>query len=137
MDISSTDPEDYIRNCTHPTDNPCEVTGRDGVIAYCCCDCWNAYVKAFRARRRAERQAELTLENRCDRCGKRPWSWYVAGYKLCGYCKVAAVKEHRRNLAGGGPNMAGFNAILAGDRLIVDVSTWAINRPQQTSLGGA
>ncbi len=85
MDTLSTDPEDYIRNCTHPTNNPCEVTGHDGVIATCCCDCWNAYVKAFRAKRRAEHQAELALENKCDRCGKRPWSWYVAGYKLCGY----------------------------------------------------
>ena len=55
----------------------------------------------------------------CARCGKRPHTFLVAGWRLCGRCKTATMREHHQAQA-----KAGVLAIFATAPL-VNTSTWA------------
>ena len=80
-----------------------------------CCACWNTYVY----RRRAIRKAELAQRPAdCQRCGRRPHTYLLAGLSLCGRCKTLTLTEHHQALA-----KAGHLAIFA-QGLLVDTSQW-------------
>lgn len=104
-----------LRNCTHHTDNPCEVRMSKTETLNVCCACYTAQVYA----RRAARKAQLAERaNDCDRCAAKPHTYTYGGYRLCGRCLTAAKKEHNRNMA-----KAGTLSIFA-THLLVNTADW-------------
>jgi hypothetical protein len=94
--------------------HPSWTGGKEG-MAYCT-DCHNRRYYE----RRAARKAQLAARPKdCVRCGKRPHTWTLAGWKLCGPCKTATLREHHVAASG-----AGFLGLLATSPM-VDTSGWA------------
>jgi len=106
--------DDIFRSCQH-------AGSRDAWLGSlrACWQCGNAAIYTGRVLRRLELAA---LPKDCDRCGERPHTFTVAGFKLCGRCKTAAMREHSAAMA-----RAGSLAIFATS-LLVDTSTWAGRR---------
>ena len=115
--------ETIFRACDHvsgKTDH-CLRVGREQL--YACLACANAAGQAWRE----DRKAQLAARPRdCDRCGLRPHTWTVAGYRLCGRCKTTTMREHHRESA-----KHGLLAIFATEPL-VDTRQWAARARQET-----
>ena len=73
--------------------------------------------------RRRLRKLQLAARPRdCARCGRKPSTWTLAGWKLCGRCKTATAREHARAMA-----EAGALAIFA--TACSSTPAWAAARP--------
>lgn len=107
-------PDDVFRACQHP--GP-----RDAWLGdlRACWRCGNAAIFSGRVLRRLALHAR---PSDCARCAARPHTFTVAGFKLCGRCKTATMKEHAAAMA-----QAGALAIFATS-LLADTSTWAGRR---------
>jgi hypothetical protein len=91
----------------------------DGKYRKVCNTCCNAAKMAHKAARKAE------LANRpkdCYRCGLKPHTFLVAGWKLCGTCKKLTMMEHNKSAS-----KAGVLALFATAPM-VDTTTWAARK---------
>ena len=102
--------------------HPSFAEGREDV-ALC-----GACIGARNVRYRAERKALLAARPKdCDRCGARPHTWRVAGWKLCGPCKTATMREHAA-----AASRVGWLAMTATEPM-VDTRGWAARQATVTT----
>lgn len=113
-----------LRNCDHP-DRGCEIAMGKGETLWVCVECWNKHVAQRRAARKQQLAEHNAAQPQCDRCGRQPVRWHYGEWGLCGRCKTAVEREHHRNLARTGN--AAFAAMVAGGRLAVNTTGWAVN----------
>lgn len=105
--------------------HPFFADGREDVAR--CGEC----LGKIQAQRRSERRAQLAARAKdCVRCAVRPHTFIYGGWRLCGRCKTATMREHHAAQA-----TAGALAIFATAPL-VDTRGWASHRASVAQRAG-
>lgn len=87
-----------------------------------CGDCINAINEEHRAKRRVE----LAQRPKCERCGRRPFTFYAGDqrFEVCGWC----LKETRRQVARAASGV-GYLALFTGASALISTAGWKHLRP--------
>lgn len=120
--MTTTEANAILTSCNHFEDESyrhSQITMPSGQTLKACCSCWNAHVAARKAARKAELKAEKATRLVCCRCGKKPYSWMLANYPVCGTCKKATISEHNQAVT-----KCGSLAIFAGGQMLANTAAW-------------